>query len=226
MIVNGIPINLKRKKIKHMHLYVKPPDGRVEVSAPLNMSDDIIEKFIRSKEAWIRRHQQRIENLPRPKKNCFIDGEELIIWGSTYELVVQFSNKGNNLSLEGNKAILTVREASTVEQRRRYVKEWYRTVLKKEINRVLPYWINFTGLCPSSWQIKDMKTRWGTCNTKTRKIWLNLQLAKCPPICLEYVILHELIHLVEGSHNKKFTNLMDHFMPNWREVKHLLNGTH
>ena len=106
----------------------------------------------------------------------------------------------------------------------KFINEWYRGILKAEIERVLPKWEQITGLHPDGWQTKNMTTRWGTCNTKTRKIWLNLQLAKKTPECLEYVILHELVHLVEKGHNENFVAWMDRFMPNWRDVRKNLNN--
>jgi len=126
--------------------------------------------------------------------------------------------------VSGDKAVLTVRRESTPEQREAFIREWYRGLLKEEIAGRLPKWENKTGLKASGWQTKYMTTRWGTCTRKTGKIWLNLQLAKKTPECLEYVILHELVHLVEKTHNKRFVSLMDKYMPMWREVKATLNG--
>ena len=127
------------------------------------------------------------------------------------------------LVLSGDEAILTVRKESTASQREAFVNEWYRTLLKEKIEIYLPKWENITGLHCDSWQTKYMTTRWGTCNTKTRKIWLNLQLAKKPIECLEYVILHELAHLKVRNHSKDFVAIMDQYMPYWRETKKLLN---
>lgn len=134
-----------------------------------------------------------------------------------------YGNK-NSLALSGAKAILTVRKDSTPAQRENFVREWYRDLLKAEVARLLPKWEQITGLRPDGWQTKYMTTRWGTCNTTTRKLWLNLQLAKKTPECLEYIILHELIHLAEKNHNERFVSLMDKYMPMWREVKATLNG--
>lgn len=224
IMVNGIEVSVTKKAIKNMHLYVKPPDGHVEVSAPLNLSNESIEMFIRTKIGWIKRQQDKFEQQPRQTEREYVSGESLYVWGRQYYLVVNYSNKGNFLVLDGDKAILTVREESTAEQRGRFVNEWYREMLKSEIERVLPKWEEITGLHPDKWQTKNMTTRWGTCNVKTRKIWINLQLAKKTPECLEYVILHELIHLVEKSHNDKFIAHMNRFMPNWREIRKKLNG--
>lgn len=224
MEVNGIEVSVTKKAIKNMHLYVKPPDGHVEISAPVHLSDESIELFVRTKIGWIRRQQENFEKQPRQTVREYISGEALYVWGCQYYLLVNYSNKCNSLVLQGDKAVLTVRKESTTEQRERYVNEWYREILKTEIKRVLPKWENITGLHPNGWQTKKMTSRWGTCNVNTRKIWLNLQLAKKPPECLEYVILHELVHLIEKSHNDQFVAYMDKFMPNWRDIRRKLNA--
>ena len=223
IVVNDTEVSVTKKAIKNMHLYVKPPDGRVEVSATLSLSDESIVLFIRAKIGWIRRQQEKFRKQLRQTVREYVSGEALYVWGRQYYLLVNYSNKGNSLVLDGEKAILTVRERSTAAQREKYVAEWYRGILKAEIERVLPKWEENTGLHPNGWQIKNMKTRWGTCNVNTRKIWLNLQLAKKTPECLEYVIVHELMHLIERSHNEKFVALMDQYLPNWREIRKKLN---
>ncbi len=224
IMVNGIEVSVTKKAIKNMHLYVKPPDGHVEVSAPANLSNESIEIFIRTKIGWIKRQQEKFEQQPRQTAREYVSGEALYVWGRQYYLLVNYSNRGNSLELDGDKAILTVREESTAEQRGRFVNEWYREILKAEIERVLPKWEEITGLHPNGWQTKNMTTRWGTCNVKTHKIWLNLQLAKKTPECLDYVILHELTHLMEKNHNNNFVAHMDRFMPNWREIRKKLNS--
>lgn len=221
--ISGIPIEVCKKKIKNMHLYVKPPNGNVVVSAPLNMSDEAIERFVRTKTSWIKKQIAKFDNQPRQSEREYVTGETLYVWGKQYYLHTENSNK-NSLSLSGNKAILTVRKESTPAQRENFVREWYRELLKIEIARLLPKWEKITGLKANDWQTKYMTTRWGTCNIKAGKIWLNLQLAKKSHECLEYIILHELIHLVEKNHNERFVSLMDKYMPLWREVKVTLNG--
>lgn len=223
LYISGIPIEVCKKSIKNMHLYVKPPNGYVTVSAPLSMSDEAIERFVRTKVSWIKKQIGKFDSQPRQSEREYVSGETLYVWGKHYYLTTEYSNK-NSLVLSGDKAVLTVRKESTTEQRENFVREWYRELLKTEIARLLPKWENTTGLKPSGWQTKYMTTRWGTCNTKTGKIWLNLQLAKKTPECLDYVILHELIHLVERHHNEQFVSLMDKYMPMWKEVKATLNG--
>lgn len=206
-----------------MHLYVKPPNGNVMVSAPLTMSDEAIERFVRTKASWIKKQIAKFDNQPRQSEREYVSGETLYVWGKQYYLQTEFGNK-NSLVLSGDKAVLTVRKESTAEQRENFVRQWYRELLKTEIARLLPKWEKTTGLKATGWQTKYMTTRWGTCNTKTGKIWLNVQLAKKTPECLEYVILHEFVHLVEKTHNERFVSLMDKYMPMWREVKATLNG--
>lgn len=221
--IAGIPIEVCKKEIKNMHLYVKPPNGNVMVSAPLTMSDEAIERFVRTKASWIKKQIAKFDNQPRQSEREYVSGETLYVWGKQYYLQTEFGNK-NSLVLSGDKAVLTVRKESTAEQRENFVRQWYRELLKTEIARLLPKWEKTTGLKATGWQTKYMTTRWGTCNTKTGKIWLNVQLAKKTPECLEYVILHEFVHLVEKTHNERFVSLMDKYMPMWREVKATLNG--
>ena len=223
MNISGIPIEVCKKNIKNMHLYVKPPKGSVTVSAPLSMSDEAIERFVRTKISWIKRQVSKFDNQLRQSEREYISGETLYVWGKQYYLKTEHGNK-NSLVLSGDIAILTVRKESTAEQRESFIREWYRKSLKSEITRLLPKWEKVTGLKASGWQTKYMTTRWGTCNIKTGKIWLNLQLAKKTPECLEYIILHELVHLTEKNHNERFVSLMDSYMPMWREIKKTLNG--
>lgn len=221
--ISGIPIEVCKKNIKNMHLYVKPPNGNVMVSAPLSMSDEAIERFVRTKVSWIKRQVEKFDNQPRQSQREYISGETLYVWGKQYYLRTEYGNR-NTLVLSGDKAILTVRKESTALQREKFIREWYRDLLKAEINVILPKCEKTTGLKATSWQTKYMTSRWGTCNTQSGKIWLNLQLAKKTPECLEYVIIHELAHLIEKNHNERFVSLMDKFMPMWREIKMTLNG--
>jgi predicted metal-dependent hydrolase len=221
--ISGIQIEVYKKNIKNMHLYVKPPNGEVSVSAPSAMSDNAIEHFIRTKVSWIKKQVGKFDNQLRQSEREYVSGETLYVWGKQYYLQTEYGSK-NSLVLSGNKAILTVRKESSSEQREKFIRKWHRCLLKTEIARVLPKWEKKTGLKAKSWQTKYMITRWGTCNKNTGKIWLNLQLAKKTPECLEYIILHELVHLVEKKHNEHFVSLMDKYMPMWREVKVTLNG--
>lgn len=223
--VTGIKITVVKKCIKNLHLYVKPPDGHVEISAPNTMSDESISLFARTKIGWIRKQQEKFDKQERQTKREFVSGETIYVWGKPYYLHVEYSSTGNSLVLHGEDATLFVRKESTAKQREAWVNEWYRTILKEQIDLLLPKWEIVTDLHPTSWQTKNMTTRWGTCNTKTGKIWLNLQLAKKSIKCLDYVLLHELVHLKVHNHGKEFVAMMDEFMPYWRETKKLLNDS-
>ncbi|GMO32407.1 MAG: SprT family zinc-dependent metalloprotease [Termitinemataceae bacterium] len=223
MVVAGIEVRVQKKDIKNLHLYVKPPVGAVTVSAPLSMSEDAIERFVRTKVSWMRTQQAKFAGQLRQTQRQYVSGETLYLWGKQYFLSVDYGNR-NALALDGNSAKLTVRKVSTALQRDSFVREWYREQLKAEITRLLPKWETTTGLHCDSWQTKYMTSKWGTCNIATRKIWFNLQLAKKPIECLEYIIVHELLHLRVKNHNAEFTALMDKFMPYWREVKNKLNA--
>lgn len=223
--ISGIKIDVQKKNIKNLHLVVAPPDGYVRVSAPMHLSDESIKMFVRTKISWIKMQKEKFANQPRQSQREYVSGETLYVLGQQYFLRVEYSYKGNSLVLAGNEAILTVRKESTSKQREAFVNEWYRSLLKEKIEFYLPKWEHITGLYSDSWQTKYMTTRWGTCNTKTRKIWLNLQLAKKPLECLEYVILHELSHLKVRNHGKDFVAIMDKYMPYWREIKKKLNDS-
>lgn len=219
--IAGIPVETRKNDIKNLRLYVKP-DGRVTVSAPLTMGDEEIEEFVRRKAGWIRKQIARFENLERQAPREYVSGETLYVWGKPYRLRREHGSK-YALVLSGDEAVLTARRESTAAQRGRFVREWYRGLLKTEIGRLLPKWERITGLKAAGWQTKYMTTRWGTCNTGTGRIWINPQLAGKPPECLEYILLHELIHLREKNHGAGFVTLMDRYMPAWREVRATLN---
>ena len=225
VLISDIQIEIIKKDIKNMHLSVLPPDGKVRVSAPNNLSDESIIMFVKTKLGWIKKQQEKFELQPRQSEREYVSGETLYVWGHQYFLQVEYNQKKNSLVLEGNKAILSVRKESTAKQREKFVNEWYRSLLKTEVEKYLPKWEAITGLYCDSWQSKYMTTKWGTCNTSTRKIWLNLQLAKKPIECLEYVILHELAHLKVKNHGPDFVAMLDLYMPYWRECKKMLNDS-
>ena len=220
--VNDIAININKKAIKNLHLYVKPPEGRVEVSAPLEMSTQAIELFVRVNLTWIKHQIIKYEGQERATKRQYVTGETIYIWGKQYFLEFIPSSR-NSFTISGNKIILSMRDASSVKSRELYVREELRKVLIDQVNQLLPKWIEKTGFIPKDWQTKYMISKWGTCNPQTKKIWLNLQLVYKPIPCLEYVILHELVHLKVKNHNEDFIFFMDKYMTNWREIRNELN---
>jgi hypothetical protein len=221
MQVSGITVAVTKKDIKNIHLSVMPPDGAVRISAPLNLSDESIKIFVRTKVAWIKRQQEKFANQARLSEREYVSGESIFVFGKQYYLQVQYGLK-NSLELNAKNAILTVRKESTAEQREAFVNEWLREKLKPEIEKKLPKWEKKTSLVCNGWQTKIMQTKWGSCNPEG-KIWFNLLLAHAPERCLDYIILHELLHLKVRHHNKDFTALMDKYMPYWEEIRKELN---
>lgn len=219
IIIDGLTVEIQKKKVKNINLAVLPPDGRVRISAPRRVSEEYIVNFVRSKMGWIQKQRDKILKKAIITNREYITGEKIYLFGEEYTLQAVPTTGKARVTINGNTAYLETKNGSTAADREKTVNEWYRSLLKEQIRQYLPKWENITGLHPTEWQIKNMKTRWGTCNTVTGKIWLNLQLAKKPLICLEYVILHELTHLKVRNHGKDFIAVMDRYMPDWQTIK-------
>lgn len=221
--LDGVEISIKKKKMKHMYLRVLPPDGRVLVTAPNFFSDEMIREFVFSKRCWILEQRKRFEGQKVFEKHRYVTGERFDLWGKEYELLVQESARPYQVVLSGERIVMQTGKDSTTEQREQLLNEWYRMQLKQAMPAVLQKCEKLTGLSVNEWRIKNMRTRWGTCNVAKKRIWLNLQLAKKSPECLEYVVVHELVHLLERGHNARFYGYMDRFYPNWKEVRERLS---
>lgn len=206
-----------------MYIRVMPPDGKVQVTVPYTASDDAIRRFAISRISWVKKQKKCFEEQPRQTKRQYITGESYYLWGKRYRLDVQYSNIRNRVCISGGKIVLQVRKESTVMQRENVLDEWYREQMKQTVPNVLRKCENIVGVQAKEWYIKNMRTKWGSCNIEKRRIWLNLQLAKKTPECLEYVIIHELVHFLERNHNERFCEYMNRFCPNWREIKDNLN---
>ncbi|OWT32587.1 hypothetical protein BGI41_06910 [Methanobrevibacter sp. 87.7] len=224
--INNIPITIERKKIKNMYLRVLPPNGEIKISAPLSISQKDIIKFANSKSDWIKNKQEKvIKESEKAKKRQikYITGETHYLWGKPYTLqIIKKNKKYNNVFIDNNKIYLPVKENSSFENRQKTMIEWYREEIKQKIPEILETCIKIVGKRPNEWRVKNMKTRWGTCNVQKKRIWINLQLCKKSPECLKYVLIHELTHLYIPNHGKDFKNLMNQFYPNWKETKNLL----
>jgi predicted metal-dependent hydrolase len=221
--IQDIEIEVIKKRIKNLNLSVLPPNGTVRISVPWSVSNESIRLFATSKINWIRARQKKFHEQLRHSKREFVSGETIYIWGKQYYLQVEYNAKSYHFSLDGEKAILTVRQESTAQQRENYVNEVLRKYLKDEINRLLPVWEQKTGSRCKHWIVKYMKTRWGTYSEKTGTISFTLQLAHKPVECLEYIIVHELGHIRHRNHGKSFIAYMDAYLPYWRETKNKLN---
>ena len=223
--VSGVPVEIVRKGIKNLHLGVYPPRGRVRVAAPLIVSDDAVRLAVVGKLGWIKRQRARFEAQPRQSEREMVSGESHYFLGQRYRLRV-VTYEGPAKVMVRNKSVidLHVRRDSSAEHRERVLQRWYRQQLKELIPPLLQKWQPALGVQADEWAIKKMKTKWGACNVKARRIWLNLELAKKPVQCLEYIIVHELVHLLERHHNDTFVALMNKFLPQWRLRRAELNA--
>lgn len=222
--IDGLSVTIVRKSIKNMHLRVLSPDGEIQITAPNRLPLSQIDRFVREKRGWIEARQQQLAERPAATNPAFADGQTVYLWGGSYTLRLEEASRGRSTLRRGQEIVLSVHPEDDTSQRESLLNDFYREALSNQIAARLPLWEARTGLHPSAWQIKNMKTRWGTCNTATRKIWLNLQLAKQPPVCLDYVIAHELTHLRYPGHGQDFQAFLTRAMPNWPEVRKALNN--
>ncbi|GAB6097958.1 SprT family zinc-dependent metalloprotease [Desulfatiferula olefinivorans] len=223
--VSQIPVEVVRKKIKNIHLGVYPPEGRVRISVPCHITDDNVRLAIVSKLAWIKKRQKEFQNQPRQTQRDYVAGESHYFKGKRYILDVVEKQGKHSLTLKNSvKMILSVNPGTTLSNKETVVQEWYRKKLKEDISLLLNKWRPIVGKEPQFWGVKKMRTKWGSCNTSSGRIWINLELAKKSPECLEYILVHELVHLHERHHNDKFRRLMDKFLPQWRKSRDILKS--
>lgn len=214
-----------RKPIKNLHLSVLPPNGWVRVTAPESMKDDAIRTLLALRLPWIKQQQVKFAGQERQTVREYVTGESHYYFGKPYRLEVVYKDEVPAVLLKGkNKIILQVRPKSSVAKRQEVMAEWYRAALHKVVDDLMTRWQNKIGVEVKNWSIKRMKTRWGTCNHKRATILINLELAKKPAACIEYVVVHELIHLIEKKHNDNFLTLMTKYLPKWRSLKEELNS--
>lgn len=222
--VGSQEVAVYQKPIKNLHLSVLPPNGWVRVSAPLRMQEDEIRQMLVLKLPWIRKAQAKFARQARQTQREYVSGESHYFLGQRYRLEVVEKNEAPKIVIKGkNKIILQCRPNASVEKKREILKEWYRNQLKLVIAELIEKWQRILNVEASGWQIKEMKTRWGTCNTDTKHILFNLELAQKPFIHVDYIVLHELTHLIERTHNDKFKAILDTHLPKWRSIKDDLN---
>lgn len=225
LTLSGIEIEIRRKSIKNMNIRVYPSKREVRLSAPYYLRDSQIQNFAASKLPWIKKHLANFKAHPPKSELKYHAGEMHFVWGKEVELKVLEWNAAPQVKLQEDGILnLYVRKGSNRQKRCAVLKEWYRAELKREIPKLIEKWEKPMGVSVKEFGVKQMKTRWGTCNIRARRIWLNLELAKKSPECLEYVVVHEMTHLLERLHNKRFHAFMDHFLPEWRKIKKQLNG--
>ncbi len=224
IVIGGIHVQIVRKDIKNLHLGVHPPEGHVRVAVPMHVTDERIRLAIIDKLSWIKKQQAEFLAQPRQSAREMVTGECHYFFGKSYRLeVVEQAGKHKVEQAGGNKIRLTVTANTSTESRLKLMNEWYREQLKQVIPKLIDQWQTKIGVETNDWGVKKMKTKWGSCNIEAKRIWLNLDLAKKPPECLEYIIVHELVHLLERNHNSRFVAYMDEFMPKWRLNRETLN---
>ena len=223
-IIPELSIDVVRKDIKNMHLAVYPPNGRVRVAAPQRIDDEAVRLFAISRLGWIKRQQRKFATQDRQSPRQYKDRESHYFQGKRFLLRVIEHDAPPKVIIKTKTYLdLFVRPDTTTEQRETIVNEWYRAELKKLIPSLIEKWSAQIGVTVNDWQVKQMKTKWGTCNIEKQRIWVNLELAKKPIPCLEYLIVHELVHLLERHHNDRFLTLMEKYMPQWKFYKEELN---
>ncbi|MCF7814400.1 MAG: M48 family metallopeptidase [Candidatus Cloacimonetes bacterium] len=226
ILVSDLSIDVIRKDIKNIHLTVYPPNGRIKVSVPIHVDNDSLRLFIISKMTWIKKKLKELENQDRQSFRRFVSGENHYFWGKRHILnvIYQKAPLPNKVVIRNKKYIdLFVRENSNLAIRKNALYSWYRSELKNAIPPLIKKWENKLNISVSDWGVKIMKTKWGTCNANAKRIWLNLELIKKPRHCLDYIVLHEIIHILERTHSDRFNELMDEYYPNWRTVRKELN---
>jgi predicted metal-dependent hydrolase len=225
--ISGLQVEIVRKNIKNLHLGVYPPGGRVRVAAPLRVTNDAVRLAVIGKLGWIKRQQVKFERQPRESSREMISGESHYFLGHRYRLRVipDAENKQWVIVRNKERIELHVHPGADLGARHRLLAKWYRVQLRELLAPLMEKWQKRLGVEVTSFGIKRMKTKWGTCNTEARRVWINLELAKKSSDCLEYVVIHELVHLLVRHHDDAFIALMDKHMPRWRSIREELNGS-
>lgn len=213
-----------RKDIKNLHLGVYPPSGRVRVAAPLRLADEAVRLAVISRLGWIRRRQAEFKQQDRQSQREFVTGEGHYFLGQRYRLDLTEHHGPSTVRRVNNARMeLRLRPGADLAKREAALQKWYRGRLRELLPPLLAKWEGKIGVKVSEVRIRRMKTRWGSCNAAAGRIWLNLELAKKPPQCLEYILVHEMVHLIERHHTDQFRTYMDRSMPQWRRHSDELN---
>ncbi|QTG81751.1 M48 family metallopeptidase [Arthrobacter crystallopoietes] len=224
LTVSGIDVDIVYKDIKNLHIAVYPPQGRVRVAAPDRLDEDAIRLAVVQRLPWIKKQRAQLRNAARQSEREMLTGESHYVWGQRYRLSVVGEPGRIRLNLSGNRLTLQAPAESTADERREALDRWYRNELKREIPALIARWEPAIGRDVAKWTVRRMKTKWGSCNRESAHIWFNLELAKKHPKCLEYIVVHEMTHLLERHHSERFTALMDHFLPDWQARRDELNA--
>ena len=222
--VQGTSVEVVRKDIKNLHVGVYPPGGRVRVAAPLRLDEDAVRLAVISRLGWIRRKQVEFEQQDRQSQRELVSGESHYFEGRRYRIdVTERDGPPTVRLLNNNTMALSIRPGADRDKREAVLYRWYRSQLRTRLPALFAKWEQKVGMQVAEFRIRKMKTCWGTCNRDARRIWLNLELVKKPVSCLEYIVVHEMVHLIERRHNDRFRDLMDRLMPQWRLHRDELN---
>ena len=221
--LGDIPVDVVLKDIKNIHLSVYPPTGRVRISAPSRMSLDTIRVFAISKLAWIKQQQTKLRAQERETPREYLERASHYVWGKRYLLHVTECDEAPSVELKHSKMVLRMRPGDDDKKKQSVVEEWYREQIKKAVPPLIAKWEPVMGVKIERYFVQRMKTKWGSCSPSRRSIRLNTDLAKKPRNCLEYIVIHEMVHLLEPTHNPRFVALMDRLMPQWRFCREQLN---
>lgn len=218
-----ITCNVQRKDIKNVHLSVHPPSGHVTVAAPEHMKLDTIRVYVISKLGWIKSQQRKMVEQERETPREYLERESHYLWGKRFLLSIIEEDRPPTVTLSHKKLLLSVRPGASEQKRQTVLDDWYREQLKAEIPALIQKWEPKLGVTVQKFYVRRMKTKWGSCTHHRGTIRLNTELAKKPKPCLEYLVVHEMAHLLEPTHNERFVGLMDLHLPNWRHIRNILN---
>lgn len=223
--LGGIAVDVVFKDIKNLHLSVYPPNGRVRISAPTRMNLDTIRVFAISKLSWIKQQRKKLQQQDREAPREYLDRESHYVWGKRYLLQLSEGDGAPAIELRGSRMLLQVRSGTDEQRRRDLLEAWYREQIREAVPDLIAKWEPHMGAKVARFFVQRMKTKWGSCNPGTRCIRLNTDLAKKPRECLEYIVVHEMAHLLVRKHDDRFGAVMDRCLPNWRLLRQMLNST-
>lgn len=221
--LGDITVDVVRRDIKNVHLSVHPPSGRVRIAAPTRMKLDTLRLFAISKLGWIKAQQKALREQERESPREYLDRESHYLWGKRYLLKVVEEDAPAGVHIKGSRLLLYVRPGAGVEKREEVLTRWYRERLKEAAPPIIELWSPRLNVDVERFFVQRMKTKWGSANPVARSVRLNTELAKKPKECLEYIVVHEMIHLIEPTHNERFMRLMDKAMPMWKAYRDILN---
>lgn len=223
LTIRGIDVDVIYKDIKNLHIGVYPPLGRVRVAAPRRLDDDQVRLAVIQRLPWIKQRREQLRSAARQSEREMITGESHYVWGVRLRMKVIERPGRPHFEVDGERLLFYVAAGATADRRRELLDQWYREQLRQTVPSLIAKWEPILNVSVPQWSIRRMKTKWGSCNRESGHIWFNVELAKKHPDCLEYIVVHEMTHLLERNHGERFTKLMDRHLPDWRGRRESLN---